>query len=112
MMSVMRIILSLGALVCAVIGTFMLCDVISDLVSSFLETGVSFQKWLSFLFEDPWHIVAAPVIAFILFVPFIPALVFVRGSKMKVPLYFIAVLEAGIITFFVICVRSAVHSGW
>lgn len=109
-MPLMRLILSLGALVCAVIGTFMLCDVISDLVSSYLEAGVSFLKWLSFLFEDPWHIVAAPIIAFLLMVPFIPALVFVRGSRMKVSFLFIAVLEAGIIALFVICVRSALLS--
>lgn len=112
MAGLMRTILSLGALVCAVIGTFMLCDVVSDLVVSFRDSGVGFKKWLSFLFEDPWHIVAAPVIVFLLMVPFIPAMIFVRGSKMKVSLFFIAVLEAAIITLFVICLRSAVRAGW
>ena len=103
----MRLILSLGALICAVIGTFMLCDVLSDLVSSYLETGVSFRRWLSFLFEDPWHILAVPVIVLFLVMPFIPALVFVRGSKMKMSYALIAVLEIGIIALFAICVRSA-----
>jgi hypothetical protein len=111
MVWLMRTILSLGALVCAVIGTFMLCDVVADLLVSFRQSGVGFGEWLSFLFEDPSHIVAVPIILFLLLVPFIPALIFVKGSKMKVSLLFIAVLEAGFIALFVICMRSALHSG-
>ena len=85
---------------------------LSDLVRSFRESDVSFQTWLSFLFEDPTHIVAVPVIVFLLMVPFIPALVFVRGSKMKVSWFFVGLLEVAVIAFFVICVRSAVHARW
>jgi hypothetical protein len=94
----MRSILSAGALMCAVIGTLMICDVIWDLVNSFLETGVSFQKWLSFLFEDRWHFLAIPIGLFLLIVPFIPSLVLVRGSKIKVSLFLIGILEMGIFT--------------
>src|SRR5580698_7398891 len=94
--AIMRSILSAGALMCAVIGTLIVCDVTWDLVASFFEAGVSFQKWLSFLFEDRWHFLAVPIGLFFLTVPFIPSLVLVRGSKIKVSLFLIGGLEMGI----------------
>jgi hypothetical protein len=97
--AIMRSILGAGALMCAVIGTLMVCDVAWDLVISFLDTGVSFQKWLSFLFEDRWHFLAVPIGLFLMIIPFIPSLVLVRGSKIKVSLFLIAVLEMGIIAW-------------
>jgi hypothetical protein len=98
----MRSILSAGALLCAIIGTLLVCDVILDLAASFLDTGVSFQKWLSFLFEDRWHLLAVPIGIFLLAIPFIPSLVLVRDSKIKASLFLIGMLEAAIIGFVVV----------
>ena|ERR1700761_929545 len=98
----MRSILSAGALLCAVIGTLLVCDVIADLAASFLDAGVGFQKWLSFLFEDPWHLLAVPIGIFLLAVPFIPSLTLVRGSKIKVSLFLIGILEVAVIGFTVL----------
>lgn len=93
---IMRSILSTGALMCAVIGTLIICDVTWDLVASFLEAGVSFQKWLSFLFENRWHFLAVPIGFLLLAVPFIPSFVLVRGSRIKVSLFLIGILEMAI----------------
>ncbi len=98
----MRSILSAGALLCAVIGTLLVCDVIADLAASFLDVGVSFQKWLSFLFEDRWHLLAVPIGIFLLAIPFIPSLILVRGSKIKASLFLIGILEIAIIGFVVV----------
>ena len=80
----------------------MVCDVIGDLAASFLDAGVSFQKWLSFLFEDRRHLLAVPIGIFLLAIPFIPSLVLVRGSKIKASLFLIGMLEAAIIGFVVV----------